>query len=188
MEKQLKSINKLLSADDKRKLAINLILGDDYFKKIHEKINDTYYEYILTGDDIEKKKKTVDKAKLTKLLQNALNNYERAVDRCALEQSLYDDIVYFVYDNKETIENYLTSKNVSKYIDNELFEIIIDYYEDTYDTIVSYGGDTNDNEYEDQTLNEPIKKLMMNPNLNEDVKTSECYKKYYDKIVNNKDN
>lgn len=137
---------------------------------------------------IQEKKKTVDKAKLTKLLQNALNNYERAVDRCALEQSLYKDIVYFVYDNKETIENYLASKNVSKYINNELFEIIIDCYEDTLDTIVSYGGDTNDDDYEDQTLKQPIKKLMMNPNLNEDVKNSECYKKYYDKIINNINN
>lgn len=56
MEKQLKSINKCLSVDEKRKLAINLILNDDYFKKIHEKINNTYYEYILTGDDIGEKK------------------------------------------------------------------------------------------------------------------------------------
>ena len=186
MEKQLKSINKLLSADDKRKLAINLILNDDYFKKIHEKINDTYYEYILTGDDIEKKKLEMDKKNLTKKLINALDSYERAVNRCNLEQSLYKDIVYFVYDNKNDISIYLSSNNVD-YIDNELFKKIIDYYEDTYDTIESYGGDTNDDEYEDQTLNEPIKKLMMNPNLNKDVKNSECYKKYYDKIINNVD-
>lgn len=172
MEKQL---NKL-SIDEKRKLAINIILNDEYFSKIHDKIKDTYYEYILSGDDIEKKKIELDKRKLIKILKDSLNEYESAVDEC---EKLYDgENVFFVYSNKNDIEILLASKNVSKYIDNELFELIIDIYENTRDTIESYGGELSDDEDQNQTLKEAIKILLKNPYLDESIKNSKKYKEY----------
>ena len=173
MEKQL---NKL-SIDEKRKLAINIILNDEYFNKIHDKIKNTYYEYILSGDDIEKKKIELEKKKLIKLLKDSLNEYENAVDEC---EKLYDgENVFFVYSNKNDVEMILASKNVSKYIDNELFELIIDIYENTRDTIESYGGELSDDEDQDQTLKEAINILLKNPYLDEAVKNSTKYKEYY---------
>lgn len=172
MEKQLKK----LSIDEKRKLAINIILSDEYFSKIHDKINDNYYEYILTGDDVEKKKIELEKKKLIKQLKNSLNDYESAVDEC---EKLYDgESVFFVYSSKSDIESYLASTNVSKYIDNELFELIIETYKNTRDTIESYGGELSDDEDQDQTLKEAINILLKNTHLDETVKNSKKYKEY----------
>ena len=166
MEKQLKK----LSIDEKRKLAINIILNDKYFCKIHDKINDNYYEYILNSDDVEKKKIELEKMKLIKQLKTSLNDYESAVDEC---EKLYDgENVFFVYSNKSDIESYLASTNVSKYIDNELFELIIETYENTRDTIESYGGELSDDEDQDQTLKEAINILLKNTHLDETVKNS----------------
>jgi hypothetical protein len=172
MEKQLRK----LSIDEKRKLAINLILSDEYFNKIHDKIKYIYYEYILTDDDIEKKKIELEKIKLIKILKSSLNDYETSVDEC--EKYCDGDNVYYVINNKRYIEAYLASKNVSKYIDDKLFELIIETYKNTRDTIESYGGEVSDDEDQDQTLKEAIKILLKNSYLDEAIKNNPKYKEY----------
>jgi hypothetical protein len=184
MQEDLNTAFNKLSLDEQSKFLIANILNNKNFVKIHNFIKNNYYNYFLEGEELIKHKLKMYNDRITKNIYNELQRYERAVDKCLVEQSRYKDIVYWVYDAKNDIEYYCKSKYING--DDNLLEKLVDYYNNTEGTISDYGGERSG--WDDQTLKNAIRILLKNPYLDEKIKNTKEYKEYYEEFINNDDN
>jgi hypothetical protein len=168
-----------LSLDEQSKFIITNILNNENFNKMHSFIKNNYYNYFLEGEELIKHKLKINNERLAKCINNELNRYEKAVDKCLSNQSRYKDIVYWVYDAQQNIEAYCKSKYING--DDNLLENIVDCYNDTEGTIYQYGGEKSGDQ--DQTLKNAIRILLNNPYLDEKIKNTPEYKEYYDEFI-----
>jgi hypothetical protein len=180
MQEDLYNAFNKLSLDEQSKFIITNILNNNNFTKMHNFIKNNYYNYYMEGEELIKHELKIKNDKLTKSIYNELERYERAVDKCMVDQSRYKDIVYYVYDAQQDIEEYCKSQYING--DNTLLETIVDCCNDTQGTIYSYGGETSGDQ--DQTLKNAIRILLKNPYLDEKIKNSEEYKEYYEEFIN----
>ncbi len=184
LNKDLNTAFNKLSIDEQSKFLIINILNNKNFGKIHNIIKENYNHYIFEGEELIKYKYELNNKRLVQCIYKELARYERAVDKCLVEQSRYKDIVYWVYDAKQDIEYYCKSKYING--DDNLLEKIVDYYNNTEGTICDYGGETSG--WDDQTLKNAIRILLKNPYLDEKIKNTKEYKEYYEEFINNDDN
>jgi hypothetical protein len=184
LNKDLNTAFNKLSIDEQSKFLIINILNNKIFGKIHNIIKENYNHYIFEGEELIKYKYELNNKRLVQCIYKELARYERAVDKCLVEQSRYKDIVYWVYDAKQDIEYYCKSKYING--DDNLLEKIVDYYNNTEGTISDYGGERSG--WDDQTLKNAIRILLKNPYLDEKIKNTKEYKEYYDEFINDNDN
>jgi hypothetical protein len=181
MQEDLNTAFNKLSLDEQSKFLIANILNNKNFVKIHNFIKNNYYNYFLEGEELIKHKLKMYNDRITKNIYKELSRYERAVDKCLVEQSRYKDIVYWVYDAKNDLEYYCKSKYING--DEKLLERIVDCYNNTEGTIYDYGGEKSG--MDDQTLKKAIRILLKNPYLDEKIKNTKEYKEYYEEFINN---
>lgn len=165
-----------LSSNDKRIFLLKNILNDEYFKDIHQIINNKYSDYIKTENDDEKS--------MTTRIIKYLYEYNEAIKDCYIDQSRYKDLVLNVFDMKDNIEQCMSSKyiNGTDYNEKSIFEIMIKYYEETKDFIEYKYGGAVDGEDDDQSLASALKILFNNPHLDKKFKKHKYYKDNYKRI------
>jgi len=181
MQEELNTAFNKLSLDEQSKFLITNILNNKTFEKIHNIIKENYNHYIFEGEELIKYKYELNNKRLVQCIYKELARYERAVDKCLVEQSRYKDIVYWVYDAKQDIEYYCKSKYING--DDNLLEKVVDYYNNTEGTICDYGGERSG--MDDQTLKNAIRILLKNPYLDEKIKNTKEYQEYYEEFINN---
>jgi hypothetical protein len=184
MQEDLNKVFNKLSLVEQTKFIITNILTNNTFTKMHDFIKNNYYNYFLEGEELIKHKLKINNDRLTKNIYNELQAYEKAVDKCMVNQSRYKDIVYWVYDAQQDIENYCKSKYING--DKDLLENLVNCYNDTEGTIAEYGGEREGDQ--DQTLKKAVRILLKNPYLDETVKNTEEYKEYYEEFINQEEN
>ncbi len=176
-----------LSIENKRKIVLNHIINDDYFKDILNIVKNKYAKDIYEGKELKKILDENKQRRVACILRNELNEYSHAVSKCLSNQSRYKDIVYWVYSAKNTIEKYCSGKYVNGIIyGTTILELLISYLESTYDTIYEYGGERWG--FQDQTLRCAIKIYLKNPYLSEEIKQTSIFKQYYNKYFNPDEN
>jgi hypothetical protein len=175
-----------LSEDEQCKFIIKNILNKDKFKDIHKTIKDKYPEYIYNKKELEEILKTQKFEKYIKNLIRYLEAHTKAVENCYLNQSRYPDNVDGVYDTKDVIEMYCYSKYISSKYNGELImNVVKNYYDDSTDTIKDYGGETYGDQ--DQSLRKAMKIILNSQHLDNKIKKTKEYKKYYSIFFNKED-
>ncbi len=169
-----------LSSNDKRIFLLKNILNDEYFKDIHQIINDKY----SNNTNIEN-----DEQIMTNTIIRYLYEYNEAIKECYIDQSRYKDLVSNVFDMKDNIEQCMSSKYINGTDSNgkSIFEIMINYYEETKDFIEYKYGGAVDGEDNDQSLSSALKILFNNPHLDKKFKKHKYYKDNYKRINSLKD-
>jgi hypothetical protein len=175
-----------LSEDDKRKFLIKNILDNKYFEDVHKIFKNKYPKYIYNKKELELILKKQKFDNYIKGFISELKTYNRAVNNCALHQSRYKDIVYDVYSSLNSIEDYCYSKYISsKYKKELIMEIVKNYYNDATSTVSSYGGETYGDQ--DQTLRKAMRIILNSPHLDNKIKKTKDYKRYYSMFFNKED-
>jgi hypothetical protein len=123
-----------LTKDEKREFLIKNVLEDKYFSKAHD-IFKTYLEKQeskkLSSEELKKYITTRNNTKQALYIENYLRDYERAIEKCVSHQSRYKDIVYYVYQEKNNIEEFCASKHINGFINGmNIFDTIIEYYDE----------------------------------------------------------
>ena len=175
-----------LSEEKKRKFLIKNILDNKYFEDIHNVFKNKYPKYIYNKKELEiiLKKQKFDI--YIKGLISELRTYKKAVKDCFVHQSRYKDIVYDVYSSLQSIERDCYSKYISGKFQNELImDIVKDYYSNVTSTIGSYGGETYGDQ--DQSLRKCMKIILNSPHLDNKIKKTKDYKRYYSMFFNKDD-
>ena len=166
-----------LSNDEKRTFLIKNVLKDGYFTAIHDQFKLYSHIHSFSPDEFREYQRDRNNTTLVEIIKKYLDDYEYAVNTCALRESKYSYDVFDILDEKERVEWACISNHINGNLNSKhIFYVIIDYYEKTKKTIDSYEGDDN------QTLKKAIKILLSNPFLDDSIKQSKEFLYYSEEL------